>query len=974
MLIFPLNTETFKKSFLSGDGQIELQSDQDMWMTLIATGGKFLPTVTRVAGVNFKFADEEKFRFGREGGMRLSVGAGGGHEIRLIWPDEDDETLKALGLGEFLTDERLYARLFFMANGDLAADAKIPFGTLSATFGLAAGGGVTYERFKVYDAESSAKEILGDLLTGTRLPQQVDSVAEIPAPGEALITRFDGYLKLKAGMNWGYQMTGSRSIEFNQLSLDLNYALRAMAAVSVGYSLAGDFSIEARRGAEDGWARFVVRKSRDSQFDFAADFGLDGEIELKGLPQSPDEFLIRLIGADAETVLKYFKETEEYASLDELEKKLTPMVKGFVHDWSLDLIGKALSNDTLLDFLGAARRVVATYNDPDARIVDLYHAYLDKIPQLRRALGLLAGASVPTDFAELTETDGEEEQNAAMDAWDIAQLLWGTSVYPLLLQNEKFAEFSQLARKAQAFVEDGATAPVRDFLTKLKSATRLDPLFEKLGEIETTDQLRQMGDEKLQDLAGRLIGVAFDKIEKSKLKDALKDLQKSLKMVEDFKNAWYERIKKAVGDKVAFDLHYAYTQASHDQKLIDVELNLNRAEGRELARAAAAGDFSSVLERYNTNYVRINKGVFTHEIDRSAQLHINVMGWDYDSLKQLTQNVEHAIEPRSGGLLNVYATETSIKQRVTKGGKFKETVESNFLLRAVGETFQPEGDSSNTVSRETRQYLIQTLGNLAAQYDLLESDDRASVEELKHYLDLAEFLGLFRKQSREAFVADLARQFPGGLGKVKVSYIVRYDGAALRDALGAVSGDGLRDLARRTIRKLIGSKYTGMKQTAHLARVGFAYLSPSLHDVFDNEGFTALSRFKTVTLPEWFTGGEAMKVALSSSDIQLLVTLCSIENSYADRLVKLDKVLDRALKEKKPIPLDDLKEAARKFAEMADDLDEWRDNAFFAIFDKIVEAALNKSPRDKPARESAMVLEITPDGKKKVRKALMRRS
>src|SRR5262249_9856488 len=200
-----------------------------------------------------------------------------------------------------------------------------------------------------------AKEILGDLLAGTRLPQQVDSLSEMPEPGEALITRFDGYLKLKAGMNWGYQMTGSRSIEFNQLNLDLDYALRAMAAVSVSYSLAGDFSIEARRSAEDGWARFVVRKSRDSQFDFAADFGLDGEVELKGLPQSADEFLIRLIGADAKTVLDYFQKAAGYASLDELEERLTPMVKSFVHDWSLDLIGKALSDDTLKDFLGAAR-------------------------------------------------------------------------------------------------------------------------------------------------------------------------------------------------------------------------------------------------------------------------------------------------------------------------------------------------------------------------------------------------------------------------------------------------------------------------------------------------------------------------------------------------------------------------------------------------------------------------------------------
>src|SRR5262249_51633190 len=238
MLIFPINTETFKKSFLSGDGQLELQSDQDIWLTLIATGGKFLPNINRIAVVNFKFAHEGKFRLGREGGMRLSVGAGGRHEIRLVWADGDDEALKALGLDEFFDEEEIYGGLVFKAHGDLRADARFPGGTLSATFGTGAGDEVAYERFKAYDAESSAKEILGDLLAGARLPQQVDSIAEIPEPGEALITRFGGYLKLKAGMNWGYEMTGSRSIELNQLNLDLDYELRMMAAVAVGYSLA----------------------------------------------------------------------------------------------------------------------------------------------------------------------------------------------------------------------------------------------------------------------------------------------------------------------------------------------------------------------------------------------------------------------------------------------------------------------------------------------------------------------------------------------------------------------------------------------------------------------------------------------------------------------------------------------------------------------------------------------------------------
>jgi hypothetical protein len=157
--------------------------------------------------------------------------------------------------------------------------------------------------------------------------------------------------------------------------------------------------------------------------------------------------------------------------------------------------------------------------------------------------------------------------------------------------------------------------------------------------------------------------------------------------------------------------------------------------------------------------------------------------------------------------------------------------------------------------------------------------------------------------------------------------------------------------------------------------VGFAYLSPSLYEIYDKEGFTTLRQSRiTVTLPEWFTKGRPRKIALSREDAERLSMLYYIEDRYVDRLAELDKVLDRVLKEKKPIHLDELKEAARKFAEMADDVDEWRENAFFAIFDKVVEAALKKAPRDKPARESAMVLEITPDGKNKVTKALMRRN
>lgn len=969
--IFLINSDTFKKSFLSGSGQLELQSDQNIWTTLVATGGKFLPTIDRIADINFSFANNQKFQFGNKAGMKLGVSAGAANQIHLIWPkqseeDDDEKVLKAYGLTDFLTDGKLYVRLLLSATGDVSADASIPVGTLSTSFGIGAGGNVAYERLVLCDAEASANIILDNLFAGIRLPQQIDAVAEIPAPGELLITRFGGYLQLRAGMNWGYQMAGSQSFEFNQLNLDLNYALRTMASVSIGYKLAGDFSIEARRGAKDGWVRFVVRKNRDSQFNFAADFALDTDHQLKGLPASADEFLTRLIGADAQTVLNYFHDAQKYSSLDALEKALTPMAQKFVHEWSLDLIGKALSDQTLNEFLTAAHKVADDYANLDERIADLYHAYLGKIPQLQQALKLLTAITNPAEFALALNSDEATDASTSLNLTELVGIIWGTNIFPLLLQNEEFMKFRQEAQKAQDFLNDGATQPLREYIAKLKDFLPLDSLFAQLGKIQNADQLKQLADGKLQDLAGRLIGKAFTELKQSELNDALKTLQQSLNKIDEFKNNWYARLTQAVNQKFSIDLHYAYTRATRNASLLDVEFDLSNAEGQKLARAAAGGNFAEALANFSASYVKVNQGVFSHALTTSAQLRINVMGWSYDSLKQLAVSADHTIEPTAGGLLHVFATEASIKERVTRGGKFKETIESNFLLRALGETFQASGDNS-AIDAKTHDYLIQTLRSLAVQYDLLEADDQTSADELTRYLDLAVFLGLLTGQSRAALATDLTKQFPKGLGKVTVQYAVRYDEQMLKEAFKTLSPNDLQDLARQTMRQVIASKYTGMKQTNWLARVGFAYLSPSLHDLYDRDGFTALRNLKSVTLPGWFTKGAPMQASLSSTDIQLLITLCNIEASYAKRTVVLDKTLS-----KRPVPQKDLQDAAQKFVEMADDLNQWRENAFFAIFDKIVQEALRRNSDGRTWRQSSMTLEILPPGaQQSVTKILM---
>ncbi|HKX31269.1 MAG TPA: hypothetical protein VJ302_26510, partial [Blastocatellia bacterium] len=760
MSIFLIDTDTFKKSFLSGAGTFVLKSDQNLWATLIATGGKFLPTIDRIAEIDFSFTAGRGLRLGRADGLQLSIGVDAGHQVQLIWPDRESELLKTYQLSQFLAADRLYVRLLFNAKGEFSAASGLPLGPLSGTFGIQAGGQVAYERLKVYDPERTAAEILGDLFGSLRLPQQIDVAAEIPEPGEVLITRFGGYLKLLAGLNWGYQLTGSRSIEFNQLQLDLDFGLRLMAAANIEYRLAGEFSLEARRGEREGWARFIVRQNRETPFNFTADFGFGGNPPLKGLPRSADEFLIRLIGADVEQVLGYFHQFSNYSSVAELERNLTLAIQGFIHDWAGNLIGQALSDQTLETFLKRAREVAAAYHNLDSRILDLYYAYLDRIPQLRRTLNLLTGVSDPAELIGLASDDSTAPDQ--LDAWEVIQLVWGASVYPLLQLNQEFAEFSRFIRQARDFLEEETTEPIRDLIARLKAAFPLDSLLEQLGRIDTPEELKSLADEKLQDLAGRLIGRAWAQIPPGELAAAVATLQAGLKKIDQFKQNWYEKLTAAVNRKFSFDLHFAYARTERDEELLDLELDLNQAPGRELAQLAALGDLREVLRRYHSSFVKIHGGVLTRSLTTSAHLHVNVTGWGYDSLKQLTQNAERSIESATGGLLHVYASETSIKQRISSGHKYKEAIESNFLFRAIGETFQPENAAGPPADRKLGEYLIQMLRGLAVQYDLLETDDRTSVDELTCYLDLGEFLGLFTQAGRAAFVAELGRQFPAG--------------------------------------------------------------------------------------------------------------------------------------------------------------------------------------------------------------------
>ncbi len=944
----PISASTFGKSFLGGRGRLELTTPGDAWGALIDSGAPFEPTTTDIAVVSISAGENaEALALGRANGLQMMVSAKGSAvgSVRLIREADDEALLRWPELRDQLQPSTLYVALELTGSGAASAKGSYVVGPLTPTFGLKAGGTVGYTRLVLHDAAASARDVVRDLFAGVRLPASLECPSDVPASGELLVFRHGGYLDLTAGVRWGYSISGLRSFELGNLDLAVAYAAELGAHLDLGYRLAGDFEIAAQRGHDGAWVRLTVRKSRDSRFDVASDIGLDAELKLQGLPADPNTFLAALLGTDGESFVTLLDEATSYTDLGTLRNKVDALAWCFIQQRADEWLGRALDGDTAARFFGIVSKVVAAYRALDSRIRDLVESFSDDLQTLREGLETLRSLTTREGLARLSSSP----------AWKIVDALFGDRLYELLLDDDAFAAFRGLVERATKLLNDDGEKELLGLIVSIKKEYRLDTIFEALGRIESAKALGELADEKLKGIVERLVGKAFDEIAGTAAEAALKQVNAVLGKLQAFKKTWYGRLLASARQSITANVAYAFSRASREARLLDVEVNLGRQEGRELLGRAAGGSFAPLLQTTDPDLVLVRHGVLTHQLERSASLRVNVYGWGHSALARVVQDFEHAIETDTAGLVHVYALKTLIEQRTERGGRFKESADSTFLLGAVGAAMQPTGRPAPLDAR-TGAFVLETLRSLSVQYDLVLSDQQTSVSELTDYLALGQLLGLV---SDSAATADqLARDFPGGFGGVRARYVVRYDDAGVRAAF-TLPTEEVERVARETIRNLAAATLIGAGKRPWSAPVGFAYRSPTVANLY-KQGYTAvLSGARSVTLPAWYTGGQPREVSLGPAERQALVTLCGIEEALVGRMAELDRVVDRCMAARVPVPVEELEKASRRFVEMADDLDNvGGQNTFFAVFDAVVRAGSSGKGR----RESALVLEITPAG------------
>ncbi len=955
MINIPIGPQSFSQDFLDGQGHFNFDLPGGL-----RAGDPFSPTVTEVLNTGAS-VEKSDLTFGDPDGvaMSASIGGGGATKVELIWPGAASEFATAYGLS--VAPGRVGARFHLegQASVKVGATVPIPAALSNFAFGLSAGSHVHYDRYCDYDATMTSIALLQDVLSGITLPQGSGSPQSLPRAGELRVFGYDGFLALTAGVTSGYDLLGHRDVTLNDLDTVIEYGLRLKSAVSVGYKIGGSFEIASRLGAGSTWVRLTVKKKRSSQFDFAAAFQADAIAAVTGLPGSADEFLSSLFGADTRRVLEIFQKIRTDSDLDALQADVDRLLIGSVTNLANRWLGRALDRANVKEFQTAAGKVVDAYRaaDPDwlNAAVHLYEDYVDRqdIPGLVAALQKVVALNSRDDLATLDD----------QEAWSVITRLAGGGPEALLADDGTFDEVRAIAQTGLDFSQGGLQPQLRDVVDELKARVKLGPLFDRLMKFTTREGLLGLTDTALQGVAERLLGIAWDKIKQSDLAKAAAELKAALDQVNDFKDAWYGKLADALHQSFSFSANAAYTRASSNDALIDIEIDVSTPQGRRLFTDAAHGQFAKVFDRPNLEVLRVHQGVMTHGLKKSAQLQIHVLQWQASRIVDVMSQTTNSVEVHATGLVNVFTTEASIKERLAHNGY---SLESRFLVNLAGQA------SSTPRRTKDTDYLVRTLEQLGVTYNLAVSDSVTTAAELTQYLELAEYLQLI--PSAADMATELSTQFPNGLGNVTAAYVAKYDSKALSAAFGRLSNAPLREVVRQASRRLVSAHLiSSSNPKSDLVTLGFAYRDPAHAAAYDRDGFAAFrNENSTVILPAWFTKGAPREAGLASgSFVRIQLTaLYAIEAALADGLAGLDNVIDRARSKGTAVAESDLENASREFVSHSAEIDDYGTiNTFFCIFDAFVERGGGARPT------STLILQITPAGSQAaVTKYLMRGS
>ena len=758
---------------------------------------------------------------------------------------------------------------------DATATAPFAYSFLKASTQLDAGADAAFAYVRAFDPAAPLGVVVPRFFATMRFPEQV---MEAPEAGEAIALEYGGYLRLGAQAAAGYEITGTKALDFGRIALSEKYGLSISGRIGLTAKVAGRFSILVTAGDRPGWARVQVKRSATRDLAVAADVNVGFRNDLD-LPVNSREFLGALLGVNAKSYLTLFDKALELSDASALEKAIDGLATKYIEAVVGDTFDALARADPFRAFLSTASTIVRSYNDVGDRAVTLFDRYFDRLGQLvpfldrldtltEDGLDRLRHDLTPewwTVLAQLTDGDplGFLLGRVVVD---------GTTVPSVPLLQER-------ARQVRSLISDGAHAEIRRAIGTAKQRFGLDALIAELSKIDTVDELKARSTDAVGDFVRRLVGRTLGS--SADLKEALAEIHEVLQNVDRFSNQLYEAFRQATNSAYTVALHTEYSRTAATDALVDLLINREAPLGRTLMTQVGRGDFEQALLMSSPDVVVLREGTLTHRTARTAAFKVNVLGWHldyhYEGIDRVVTDASQRLVPSDRGLI-VYTTVSLGLDRDRQNRRDRESTHVNFLLQALGQS------AGVLASRTpTAQYVVDALNAFTARYELAFTDADTSAAELNDYLAFAKDLGLDRHGATLTQLEPLLpRAQNGGFGPVEASYEVRFSPeslAALASMQALSKSDELQ--LRRRMRLMLLANYLRSRE---LHDVAFAYASDPVFLAFRNEGAASFpmhaERTFPVTLPAGI--GAPASVTLDRIELERLTTLYNIETGFID--------------------------------------------------------------------------------------------
>lgn len=941
---------------LGGAGALDVRADVPDPLGPIPPGDVDLFTL------GFAGDGSNPFSFGANDTVRVGIRAGADSRLLALWPTSAPErlaTLDGFGLAGYLADHPDELLLVFTAGANAGADlaASFNYSALSAGVTLDTSVDAAYTLIRPEAADRPAGEALRSFFENLRLPA---NVAAPLAEGETIVLEYGGSLELGASVGAGYRLSGTKSFEIGGLDFAESYTLGALGQLALTSRVAGRFRIEARRGSEPSRVHVVVRKSAAKAFAIAADVTASADLSSSSLPDTPDDLVSAIFGLRANTWLNLFDQARDFSDLAALRERLDTLAESFVERF----VGKAfdeIANKTQFDELVARLVSVAdAYRSVDERVIALFDRYFD--PQTKRVSDALEHAL--DTIKNATSLDRFRGQVDPV-LWDVlTQLTGGDPLDALLGQTGGALPFLLDDLKARA---DGAIDALREaahngilrVIDLARTEFHLDSLAGRLDGLDW-QALEARADRTLLGFVERLTGEAFARLDDSGAAKVVARFHQIMASVDDFTTTAYDRFKEAINRSYQFQLHAAYSRATEHDALVECEIDVTTAEGRELMRAAGQGDFSRLLGDVASPALRILGGELTRRLTKQSELTINVLGWRdgwrYSSLERVVTDSRQHIMADDNGLVTITTTlELDVEREENRNG---ERVYTNLLLRFLG-------DSRGAVELDARHqsFLVDAITHIGAQYRLVFEDPDTDRDELRRYLSVARAFGLTQSDDGafDALAPTLPADARGHFGSVTITYEARFT----EEGLGALFHHAItvQDAARirEEIRRIVLADY--VNRGAHLANRAWVYVTPEVRAAWKQLGpgfmnVTTGRKFSITSTSPIPSLVPPKTVTLPRSELFHLNTLFSIEDSLVTGLIKLTNLVRAAGAGVKLAPaefqqeLSDFGSALNNYQTLGEGA-----NSIFALFDFLVRTSAPASGH----RAASLTLEATLD-------------